>query len=214
MLPIDEAPNGVRGAVSASAATKRDEPPFRGNAAKRRNFILHDNKTSRLAMDAMLAALCTVLSYASIDIGNSMRITLESFPIAVGALLLGPLDGAAIAFVGNLIYQLLRHGITATTLLWIAPYVIAGSLIGLAAKGARGRVRVVAVMLTAELLITALNTGALYIDSKLYGYYGAYLFALTVPRLALAMAKGAVFGVILPPLTDAVRRALPQLHIE
>ena len=78
----------------------------------------------------MLAALCAVLSYLSVDIGNSMRITFESFPIALGALLLGPLDGAAIAFVGNLIYQLLRHGITATTLLWIAPYVITALLIG------------------------------------------------------------------------------------
>ena len=60
---------------------------------------MNHNKTSRLATNAMLAALCAVLSYVSIDIGNSMRITLESFPIALGAMLLGPLDGAAIAFV-------------------------------------------------------------------------------------------------------------------
>ena len=65
-------------------------------------------------------------------------------------------------------------------------------------------------MLIAELLITALNTGALFIDSKIYGYYGAYLFALTIPRLALALAKGIVFGAILPPLTGAIKKALPQ----
>lgn len=162
----------------------------------------------------MLAALCAVLSYMSIDIGNSMRITFESFPIALGALLLGPLDGAAIAFVGNLIYQLLRHGITATTLLWILPYVIAAVLIGWAAKRAQfklSRGGTIAVMFLAELLITALNTGALYIDSKIYGYYGAYLFALTVPRLALAVAKGVVFGTILPTLAGAIKKAVPQL---
>lgn len=161
----------------------------------------------------MLAALCAVLSYVSIDIGNSMRITLESFPIALGALLLGPVDGAAIAFVGNLIYQLIRHGITATTLLWILPYVLAALLIGWAAKSANFRLsgkRTIIVMLVAELLITALNTGALYIDSKIYGYYGAYLFALTIPRLALALAKGIVFGAILPTLIGAVRKVLPQ----
>ena len=166
-----------------------------------------------MAGNAMLAALCAVLSYLSVDIGNSMRITFESFPIALGALLLGPLDGAAIAFVGNLIYQLLRHGITATTLLWIAPYVITALLIGWAAKASGfqlSRSKTIAVMLIAELLITALNTGALYIDSKIYGYYGAYLFALTIPRLALATAKGIVFGTILPTLADAVRKALPQ----
>ena len=121
--------------------------------------------------------------------------------------------GAAIAFVGNLIYQLLRHGITATTLLWIAPYVIAALLIGWAAKASgfqMSRTKTVAVMLIAELLITALNTGALFIDSKIYGYYGAYLFALTIPRLALALAKGIVFGAILPPLTGAIKKALPQ----
>ena len=143
----------------------------------------------------MLAALCAVLSYLSVDIGNSMRITFESFPIALGALLLGPLDGAAIA------------------LLWIAPYVITALLIGWAAKASGfqlSRSKTIAVMLIAELLITALNTGALYIDSKIYGYYGAYLFALTIPRLALATAKGIVFGTILPTLADAVRKALPQ----
>lgn len=173
----------------------------------------NQSKTARLTVNAMLAALCAVLSYVSIDIGNAMRITLESFPIALGAMLLGPVDGAAIAFVGNLIYQLLRHGITATTLLWILPYVVAGLLIGWAAKAAGfqlSRGRTVAVMLLTELLITALNTGVLYLDSQIYGYYGAYLFALTIPRLALALGKGVVFGVLLHPLIHTMRKALPK----
>lgn len=174
---------------------------------------MNDNQTSRMAMCAMLAALCAVLSYVSIDIGNAMRITLESFPIALGALLFGPGPGAVIAFVGNLIYQLLRHGVTATTLLWIMPYVIGALVIGFGAKRADFRLsrgQTVAVMLMTEVLITALNTGVLYLDSKLYGYYGAYLFALTVPRLALALGKGVVFGLLLPPLMTAVKKALPR----
>lgn len=173
----------------------------------------HQTRTARLTVNAMLAALCAVLSYVSIDIGNAMRITLESFPIALGALLLGPVDGAAIAFIGNLIYQLLRHGITATTLLWILPYVIAALLIGYAAKTsgfALSRVRTITVMLFAELLITVLNTAVLYLDSQIYGYYGAYLFALTVPRLILALTKGVVFGALLHPLIHAVRKAFPK----
>ena len=57
----------------------------------------------------MLAAMCAVLGAVALDVGN-LKITLESVPIIVGALLFGSLDGAAIGFVGTLVYQLLRYG--------------------------------------------------------------------------------------------------------
>ena len=89
--------------------------------------------TKQLALDAMLAAMCAVLGYLSLDFGN-LKVTFESVPILLGALLFGPADGAAVGLVGTLIYQLLRYGGAVTTPLWIAPYVLCGLLVGLYAK--------------------------------------------------------------------------------
>ena len=92
------------------------------------------SKTRRLAFDAMLAAMCAVLGALSIDLGN-LKITFEGFPVLLGALLFGPLDGLAIGGIGTLVYQLLRYGVSVTTPLWILPYMLAGLLVGLIAKG-------------------------------------------------------------------------------
>lgn len=66
-------------------------------------------KTRKLALNAVLAAMCAALGALALDL-NSIKITFESFPILLGALLFGPLDGLAVGFVGTLLYQLLRYG--------------------------------------------------------------------------------------------------------
>ena len=71
-------------------------------------------KTRKIALDSMLAAMCAALGYAALDF-NNLKITFESLPILLGALLLGPVDGLAIGVVGTLIYQLIRYGVSATT---------------------------------------------------------------------------------------------------
>ena len=75
---------------------------------------MFNSKTKKLAMDSMLAAMCAVLGYLSLDFGN-LKITFESVPILLGALLLGPIDGMAIGGVGTLLYQLVRYGVSVTT---------------------------------------------------------------------------------------------------
>ncbi|MBQ5672382.1 MAG: ECF transporter S component, partial [Oscillospiraceae bacterium] len=91
------------------------------------------NQTKKMATNAMLSALCAVLGFIAIDMWT-MKITLESFPVNMGALLFGPVDGAIIAFLGSSIYQILKYGFSATTLLWILPGVISAFLLGLYAK--------------------------------------------------------------------------------
>ena len=58
-------------------------------------------KTRQLALDAILAAMCAVLGAVSIDLGN-LKISFESLPVLLGALLFGPLDALAVGGVGNL----------------------------------------------------------------------------------------------------------------
>jgi len=168
-------------------------------------------KTKQLATDAMLAAMCAALGYLALDTGT-MKVTFESLPILLGALLFGPVDGALIGLVGTGIYQLLRYGVSATTLLWMLPYVLCGLLVGCYAKRQRfaltGKQILLAVMLN-ELLITALNTGVIYLDSKLYAYwFPGYVSAALTVRFVIGIAKAAAFSAVLPVLLRAAGKVV------
>ena len=168
------------------------------------------SKTRQLAFDAMLAAMCAVLGALSIDLGN-LKITFEGFPVILGALLFGPLDGMAIGGIGTLVYQLLRYGVSVTTPLWILPYLLAGLLVGVLAKGgpALSLKRLAAAVFASNLMIFLLNTLVLFLDSKIYGYYSAvYIFGSFFPRLLLCLGKAAAYTAVLPELLRVSRRVL------
>lgn len=167
--------------------------------------------TRQLVTDAMLAAMCAVLGYLSLNFGNVMKITFESVPVLIGALLFGPVDGMLIGGVGTLIYQLLRYGVTVTTPLWILPYVLCGLLAGLYAKNKYFKLtqlQVIWIVTANELLITVLNTGSLYVDSKIYGYYyPGIILGMLALRLVICVAKSLVYAFALPVVLKPLRAA-------
>ena len=71
----------------------------------------------RQPFDECLLMAVATLGALALDL-NSIKITFESFPILLGALLFGPLDGLAVGFVGTLLYQLRRYGVSVTTPRW------------------------------------------------------------------------------------------------
>lgn len=166
-------------------------------------------KTKKMAIDAMLIAMFVVLSYVSIPLPN-MKITLDSFPILVGAALFGPIDGMIIGLLGSFIDQMLKYGFTVTTPLWILPAAVRGLIVGLYAKSCnfeykRGGLIVITVI--SALVVTALNTLVMYIDSKIFGYYSyAYVFGMVVPRIITGIVTAVVFAVLLPPLLDIIKK--------
>lgn len=162
-------------------------------------------------MDAVLAAMCAVLGAVSIDLGN-IKFSFESLPVIIGALLFGPIDGLFIGGIGTFLYQFLRYGLTVTTPLWILPYVLCGLVVGLYARKRRfelSRWQQAFIITLASVLIFVLNTGVLYIDSKVYGYYSyVYIFGTIVPRTIVCFAKAAVFSAVMPVLLTAAKRVL------
>lgn len=167
--------------------------------------------TRQLVTDAMLAAMCAVLGYLSLDM-QSLKITFEGFPVLLGALLFGPVDGLAIGAVGTAVYQLLRYGVSATTILWILPYALSGLLVGWVSKRHSfelNRREVLVLVFLSEVMVTALNTGSIYIDSKLYGYYSPVIITgMLIPRIAICIGKGIAFGLLLPYITRPVQKTL------
>ena len=167
--------------------------------------------TRQLALDALLIALCAVLGYISLDLGF-IKVTFESLPVLLSGLLFGPMDGFIVGALGTLIYQVLRYGVTATTILWMAPYMVCGGVVGFYAKSHNFRLsrkQIMFIVIVTELLITVLNTGVIFVDSKIYGYYSvAYVFGSLALRLATCVVKSIAFGVVLPGIVKAVRHSL------
>lgn len=165
--------------------------------------------TKKLALNAILAAMCAVLGAISLDFGN-LKLTFESLPVLIAALLFGPASAMAVGGIGTLLYQVLRYGVTATTALWILPYVLCGLLAGLYAKH-RGFTlsgkQLAVIVFAMSIMIFVLNTLVLTIDSKIYGYYSAvFIFGSLLPRAAICLAKAAAFTAVLPMLLRAAKR--------
>ena len=168
------------------------------------------SKTKRLALDAMLAAMYVVLSLFSINLPG-MKITLDSLPVLVGAALLGPLDGLAVGLIGSFLNQMITYGFTATTLLWILPAGIRGLLVGLYARR-RGfdmtLKQTVFITVATALLVTALNTFFMYVDSWVYSYSYAAALATLALRILAGIITAVLFSLLLPAILKSLRRIL------
>jgi ECF transporter S component (folate family) len=164
--------------------------------------------TSRITRDAMLAAVCAVLGFIALDLGN-IKITFESLPVLLAGFMFGPVDGMLVGGIGTLVYQLLRYGVSATTVLWMLPYIICGLITGLAALNKANRTdskRILFIVIAVEILILIINTGVIYIDSKIYGYYSAaYVFGSLAVRIVICIVKSAAFGLVLPMLLRGLK---------
>ena len=182
---------------------------------KKSNFT-----AKRLVLDAVLIALYVLLGLLKIPIGNMLRINLASFAVIVCAVAFGPVDGLIVGFMGEFLSQVLGpYGLTPTTALWALPEAVRGLSLGLVMLVLRkgllrenaARVKsfvwyLVACVLTG-IAASLLNTLALYIDSKMFGYYNYYMvFGVLLVRLSLAVVLSGLFGYITLPIASALRR--------
>ena len=157
--------------------------------------------TRKMVTIAMLTAVYVVLNFAGTVRLGWINISVASLPVIVGAML-----GA---FMG----QLLTYGVTATTILWILPQAARGLLVGVYAKHCGYKFssgQLTLALIGTALVVTALNTGAMYIDSVIYNYYSyAYVFGGLVVRI-ISGAATAVF--VAPPVVNLLNRSLDTVR--
>lgn len=157
-------------------------------------------KTKRITVVAVLAALYVVLGYMAINL-RFMKLSFAGLPVVVGGLLLGPAAGLAIGGIGALLEQLIRYGITATTILWILPVMVRGLLVGWYAKARHFRLTVQQtsfIVLASAFALTLMNTVGIYIDSKIYGYYKfEMVFGMILVRLGVAAVTSGVYLILI-----------------
>ncbi len=177
------------------------------------------NKTKRMATNAMLAALYFALSMLAIPVGG-LKLTFEHLPIIIAALMFGPVDALVIGALGELANQMMTYGFTVTTVLWMAPAMFRGLSMGLCAKFLSKYVGVDAVIekklplaflvtcVISGLICSLLNTFTLYVDSKMFGYYSyAMVFGVLWIRLAASAVSSVVMAVAAKPVLAAMRKA-------
>lgn len=167
-------------------------------------------KTKRLAVLAMLIALNVVLSILTPVKIQNFKFTFEAFPILFAGLAFGPLAGFTVGCLGPFIYQLFfsGYGFTPTTILWILPHAVSGLVCGLLTKLFKGEktIKIVLITIISSLIVTALNTLALYVDAKLYNYYSDALVFASIPiKILCGIILAIIYAILIPKLIKAVK---------
>ena len=161
--------------------------------------------TRRLVTDAVLIALYVVLNFYTIRLGW-LNISLAAFPILVAALLYGWADGLIVGAIS----QLLTYGLSVTTIMWMLPTLVRGLMVGLYATK-RGfdlnRKQIGFIVLVSCLVVTLLNTAALYADSLIYHYPVALTLGTIALRLVSSVVMAVVFTIITPKTIQLLRTA-------
>ncbi len=171
-------------------------------------------KIKRIALDGMLAALYFALSFLTVPIGGNLQVRFTSLVLIVAALLFGTLDACAVALIGEGLYQVILFGVTATTPVWLLPPILHALALGLLAGIGRRRspleqrpVACYAVCLGCGLFNSVLNTLALYVDSRVFGYYSFELvFGVALLRFAIGLVTAGLVTTAAIPLVRILKK--------
>ena len=182
-------------------------------------FFMKKTNMVRLTINALLVAVYFVLSLLIIQIGG-FKITFEHFPVVLCAVLFGPVDAMVVGGLGELINQLTSFGLTPTTVLWILPIVARGLLMGMAVKVLQNKLKLSAILeqkfplvfggvcIVTGVVSSCLNTLALYVDSKMFGYYNyALVFGSLLVRVLLGVVTSIVITIMIKPVLYALKKA-------
>ena len=176
----------------------------------------------RLAVNAVLIAIYYTLRLLNIPFGDAFRFTLAPFSVILCALLYGPVDGLIVGLLGEFMSQILGpYGLTPTTLLWVLPEAVRGGLLGLWMLAFRKnglpapqllkswkQVIYLAGSSIIGIIASAVNTFALYVDSKMFGYYNEYMvFGVLVVRLSIAAVMACLFGYVALQIVSILRKS-------
>ena len=178
---------------------------------------MKSTKVQFLCRVALLVAAYFVLSITlTIKTGN-LEITFKSLPVVAGALLFGPAAGGIIAFLGELLSQLMGpYGLMPTTVLWLLPPLARGLFVGAVAarlwktgRPLETRPAVCyGVCLLGSLLTSCVTTLCLWADSVIYHYYSfAFVFGSALIRFGKEIVVTAIITTLAIPLVHLLRRS-------
>lgn len=178
---------------------------------------MSNNKVKKLALSAIMAALCVALEFATTGLNAvfpNFKLPIAMIPTVIAAVVCGPFWGAATGLIGAFIPQMVMYGLTPTTPLWIAPAVIRGIIMGwlfIAFHRSMNRGVLSFEIIVSSLAVTAVNTLAMYVDSKLYHYYSyAYVFGGIIPRIIISVIASVILALFMPPIVTLMKKQVDK----
>lgn len=166
------------------------------------------NLTTQICINGVMAALFIVLDLISVRIGNHIKITFSGLPIIISAIYFGPIAGTVVGGMGGLIGQAITYAkLSITTPLWILPAIARGFIVGILYK-CFGKKYLSVYIVISSLIVSALNTLAIYVDSKIYGYYNPVTF---LSGTAFRFISGIITAVVYIAVIYAIMKALDKV---
>ena len=173
----------------------------------------------RIAMNAIMIAIYVILTLLAIPVGG-LKITFEHFPVVLCAVIFGPADAMLVGGLGELLNQMMTFGFTPTTMLWILPIIVRGFIVGFGGKLLKKEISISAIIgervpvifmiacIFSGVIASLLNTFALYVDSRMFGYYSfAMVFGSLAVRILLGVLTSIGIGIAIKPIIHALRHA-------
>lgn len=169
----------------------------------------------KICLSAVMAALYMGLDFLAVSIsapfGGSMKLSISGLPIIIISSFFGPLWGAATGFVGAFLGQLITYGFGATTLIWVLPAVARGLVFGLLFKAFKKSLKPYILCIEtviSALVVTAVNSIVMYIDSVVYAYTSVILGVALINRIIAAVITSIIFALILPPILKVLKKII------
>ncbi|MCI8421926.1 MAG: folate family ECF transporter S component [Lawsonibacter sp.] len=144
------------------------------------------------------------------------KFNFASLPIVLAAMLFGPLEGAAVAVLGEFIVQVNGpYGLVPTTFLWIWPPAIRALVVGSAALWFRRTglplerrpAACCTVCVLGAILTTTGNTVGMWLDSLFYRTSFAPVLFITPGRYVTGAVTAVLVAAVCMPLMHLLRRS-------
>ena len=168
--------------------------------------------TRSITRISLLVAINIVLCIvAPIKLSN-FKFTFEAFPIIVAGLIFGPIEGVLVGLLGSTIYQIFfsGYGLMITTPLWVLPHAVSGLIVGLYSKKHNFNLtnrQTIFITIYSSIIVTILNTLAIYLDAKIFGYYTfAYVFGSIIFKIIAGIILAFIYSLVINKLIKIVRK--------
>ncbi len=177
------------------------------------------NYLKKLCVCAVLAALFVALELLSSTFGkiaflDNYQIPISCFPLVLACVMFGFGWGTATAVVGSFVSQL-GFGIGWGTLIWMTPtvfYAMSVALLYNAFKKSNNRYILSAQFFISSIILSILNTVAMYVNNYVYGIpYDLLnkLFSIIISlKLVGAIVFAIVFAIIIPPIINKLKKVI------
>ena len=171
---------------------------------------------ARICGDGMLLAIYIVLSTLTVRLTPNLQITFTGIAVIMAVVLYGLPDAILVALLGSFVGQLRgAYGLSITTPIWMIPPILRAVVFGVAyelflKKGIKlenKKLWFIIFAVLAGLVTTIANTGAIFLDAKIFEYPVTMAVIESIFRFVSSIASSIAIGFLCLPIIYALRNA-------